>query len=193
MRFLLIPAALFVAAVSIAEAQSEEQLLPEKVKLLTNTLFDVVGSVDAAQFLVNAGTEVKVQKMVGGNLLVEHGFGRAYVDPEQTDISEREDEARAVANHKAMLRVAEAESKRGNIGVKRLTGIVRSVIDEGVLFQVQNWDGSEDLVFLVTSRTGLVDGDRLSVRARLMGEPFQYNSAGNAWKTVRMWAEEPAE
>lgn len=199
------PISVFLAVVPFCAAlamEQEQPLLPEKVALRSDTMFDVVASPDNAQFLVSAGTEVRVRGMSAGQIRVEHDIGHALLDPSATDIADRAHEAAALAERNSALQLEatkqrafyEAAQKRmAALGIKRLSGTVVSVVPDGVLFRVDNEDGSDELIALITSREGLADEDKFDVMARPTGKTYQYQSAIGASKTVRIWTELEAE
>lgn len=184
--------------VAIGSEPQHEPLLPEKVVLRSDAVFNVVASPDNAQFKVMAGTEVRVRGYRDGKLLLEHDIGEALVDPEVTDISERSEEAMDVAQRKSALRLqAElqqaqyeaAQARIAALGLKRLIGEVVSVIPGGALFRIEKEDGDREVIALRTGRTGLADDDKLDLTALPTGKTYQYQSAIGSINTVRIWEE----
>lgn len=160
--------------------------LPQKVKLSKDVVFTIPASVGDPAVLVEAGTEVKLLKIVGEKLHLEHGVAEVMVSPDCTDIDKnliskwRESETARLAL--ALAREAEGKAADDNLekqGITLLMGKVFQSVGMGLIVVLGNGD-------FVLLRGAPYQPERGNVEclAKDAREMFTYQTVGDAQKSI---------
>lgn len=189
MKILLLPLVFLLVSFNCAKAT-----LPQKVKLTKDVAFTIPASVGDPEVLVQAGTDVKLVKVVGEKLHLEHGVAEAMVSPECTDV-DKELISKWQESKTARLALAstlEAERKAAaddleRQGISLLMGKVFQSVGTGLIVSVGN--GS---FVLLRGAPYQPEGSAVECLAKDAREMFTYQTVGKAEKSIPVFKWQPS-
>ncbi len=168
--------------------------LPQKIKLTEDVVFTIPASVGDSEVLVQAGTDVKLVKVVGEKLHLEHGVAEVMVSPDCTDVDKKlivkwnESEAArlALASNLEAARQAAADELEKQ-GITLLMGKVFQSVGMGLI--VVSGNGT---FVLLRGAPYQSEGSSVECLAKDAREMFTYKTVGDAERSIPVFSWVPS-